>query len=117
DALLEAQLRHFLRSEFGVAEPPPNVFTRLLVAIRSDFPATNTYRSRLFVAIAQLGRSTGRALTGHIAARILPAGAALLLMVALLGTNMPHILNGQIDDLHATISSVATHEAPNGFLL
>src|SRR5438105_1724247 len=78
DALLEARLRHFLHSEFGGAAPPPNVFARVLAAIRTDLPAKSNYRPRLSFTFAQLVRSMGGVLTGQAATRIVPTGVALL---------------------------------------
>ena len=105
DALFDSQMRHFFRSEFGDAEPPSEIFSKVMLAIRHSQEADRAFSTRPLDTWRALIGTACRALAGPAVARIVPSGVALTMMVTLLGSHLPQMLGGEFDGVVRTSSS------------
>ena len=93
DALIEARLRRFFHSELDGMEAPEGVLDRVLLAIdkqqeQQKAPPHAPYALPGLLSVAR------RAFTGVAMARILPAGVAVMLVLAFLGPSVRQVLGG-----------------------
>lgn len=100
DALLDLQLRLFLRSEYGRAKPPSNIFQKVLWAIERHQQQSASRRVQVRVPqfFARLGRTVRGAIASATVERMLPAGVSLLLVISIFGNNIQQLL-GVDEDL------------------
>jgi hypothetical protein len=114
DAMLDAQLRLFMRADFESVSPPNGQYAEVLLLVSQDKKADGSLpmpTSRpspapsLQSTSAGLGTSPFPAsrpsggiytlLTGTALARLLPGGIALALTMMVLGANLPQLLSGE----------------------
>ena len=110
DALLDAQLRLFMRADFEGVEPPAGQYAQVERLISQDKEADGSLLlpslpfSSPFLPPSDLptspfrgSRPSGRfyrLLTGTASSRLLPGGIALALMMMVLGANASQLLRG-----------------------
>ncbi|MEO5953616.1 MAG: hypothetical protein ABIQ44_14210 [Chloroflexia bacterium] len=90
DALLDWKLRRFMQAEYGRAEPPKGIFSKLLTAIISPAGALNTTPGSMLQRLALqfynvLSKPTATS-------RLLPGIVAFGLVVMVLSTNSNNII-------------------------
>lgn len=123
DALLDLQIRSFLRAEYA-KQPPPSTFHKLMQVItRSTLaqkPATQQF-TRTAILSPSFFRSAPAALY-RVAARFnvgrsISGSLATLLLVAVMWPNMMHALNGRTpaNPHFETLPATTTIQQPPGF--
>lgn len=101
DAVLDARLTRFMRSEYGQAHPPQDSFLRTMRLIRHRThakPAPNSTVERPRPALPPLRLAV--TLTADGAARMVSGGIALTLLLMVVGSNLPLLYPRQA--LHST---------------
>jgi hypothetical protein len=86
DAVLDAELRHFMHRELGRAQPPKGVFLKLLSAVYYDEVREGRLRSRCKAALSAPVRSYG-AFAAPYAARLVSGIAAVALLLVFVSAN------------------------------
>ncbi|MDQ3929830.1 MAG: hypothetical protein M3328_11895 [Chloroflexota bacterium] len=118
DALLDAQLRLFMRAEFDGVEPPAWQYAQverlisqdketdgslILPSLPSSTPFLPALTSDLPASPFRVSRPSGRfyrLLMGTASSRLLPGGIALALMMMVLGANVSQLLRGEFSVLY-----------------
>lgn len=105
DALLDAQLRLFLRAEYEDVQPPEGQYNQVthIIAQRSHVEP----RPRLLTPLLRGRIYVYRKLTGPVLARLAPGGVALALLLMVLGTNASVMLRGDRGVLYGSYDSSA----------
>lgn len=120
DALLDAQLRLFMRADFKGVEPPSGQYAQVERLISQDKEADNSLilpslpSSSPFLPPSDLPASPFRAsrpsgrfyrlLTAPASVRLLPGGIALALMIMVLGANVSPMLKGEVGPLYVGVN-------------
>lgn len=123
DALLDAQLRLFMRADYGGAEPPTGQYAQVERLISQDkeadgslplptlasLPSSRPFLPPLTTDVPtspfRASRPSGRFyrfLTGTASARLLPGGIALALTMMVLGSNVSQLLRSEYGGVDPT---------------
>lgn len=110
EALLDAELRLLLGAEFRSVEPPEGAFGKVLLAINSHSSHSTPIKHS---SVQTFTGYVHRLIMGPTAARLVPGGVALVLMLALL---TPQMIRGEVWGLYhpvgSSISDVASITEP-----
>ncbi len=110
EASLDAELRLLLRTEFRSVEPPEGAFGKVLLAINSHSSHSTPIKHS---SVQTFTGYVHRLIMGPTAARLVPGGVALVLMLALL---TPQMIRGEVWGLYhpvgSSISDVASITEP-----
>jgi hypothetical protein len=92
DALLDSEIRHSLRAQYGNQEPPGRAFHNLMRAIEEGENQKSEVRNQKS-AIPTGGTLSGL-FAGFSRARVLSGGVAMLLILSVLGGNLSFLITG-----------------------
>ncbi len=107
--MLDLNIRRYMQTEYGLAEPPHGVFGKVLAAIRSNSAAATSIRIRLEHRLGKLASAFYNALTRPSAAsRLVPGLVAFGFVIAVLTSNS-HNLLFNINSLGSSNSSTYNH--------
>lgn len=119
DALLDSQMRQFMREEYRQIEPPAGVFKRVLKAIETASAiGCGRSTSKQTLLNRSFFNAFRSALTGQTAMRALPSGFAMVLALSIgLSANMGHITgantsSSQYSSLVSPTAQIAYEIAP-----
>jgi hypothetical protein len=112
DALLDRQLRIFLKSEYGSAQPPSGIFLRVLRALDENFRAATRPRLTAREAFNMMLSRLYQRLLGPTMGRLVPGAVALALVIVMINANTNQFL--QVGPSTATLYSEVTTEMATG---
>lgn len=108
DALLGLQVRRYFNEEYGSAEPPPEVFSRVMLAIRDDkLAAYGKVQKPRRITVSAFGRMSLRLMNSALVARVVPGAAAFVLMISSFGPGLTEIFDSGASLYSAQPTAVA----------
>lgn len=89
DALLDSRLDHLLQSEYGSAQPPPDAYKKVLLAIESNKKSKASERKMGLEPIVAFGHRLSQAVYNSVlkpsGVRIVSGAVTLVVMAAVIG--------------------------------
>ena len=109
-ASLDSQIRRFMHAEYGNSEPRAGCFIRVVKLIENDRrhkSLVGTCRAMLF----NIARAIYHMLSGPTVSRLVSGGAALALVLLIIGANSARTLQNVSEDFYSMAVTTSSKEA------